>query len=130
MTQANPIGFEQAGLQAALDALSATQLDELDFGVIGVDADGAVQRYNSYESLAAGLAVSDVVGRPLFGTIAPCMNNFMIAQRFADAAATGQALDESLKYVLTFRMRPTPVLLRLLADPVRAIRYVCVQRRT
>jgi photoactive yellow protein len=129
MTQANPFGFEQAGLQAALDALSPAQLDELDFGVIGFDVDCNVQRYNSFESQAAGLALADVAGRHLFGAIAPCMNNFMVAQRFEDALASGQVLDQSLDYVLTFRMRPTAVRLRLLADPAQALRYVCVQRR-
>jgi hypothetical protein len=53
----------------------------------------------------------------------------MVAQRFEDAHADGTALDETIPYVLTLRMRPTKVRLRLLAQPGAAIRYVLVQRQ-
>jgi hypothetical protein len=56
------------------------------------------------------------------------MNNFMVAQRLQDALETGAALDESLDYVFTLRMRPVKVKLRLLAAPALAYRYVVVQR--
>jgi hypothetical protein len=56
------------------------------------------------------------------------MNNFMVAQRFEDAAAERAALDDTIAYVLTLRMRPTRVKLRLLSDPAREMRYVLVQR--
>ena len=58
------------------------------------------------------------------------MNNFMVAQRFADALASGTTLDAAIDYVLTLRMRPVKVKLRLLAAPGVAIRYVLVQRLT
>jgi hypothetical protein len=38
------------------------------------------------------------------------------------------ALDATLDYVLTLRMRPVKVGLRLLADPLLPMRYVLVQR--
>ena len=56
------------------------------------------------------------------------MNNFLVAQRFEDAAATGDALDATIDYVLTLRMRPVKVQLRLLAEPLATMRYVLVQR--
>jgi hypothetical protein len=56
------------------------------------------------------------------------MNNFMVAQRFDDAGADGTALDLTVPYVLTLRMRPTKVQLRLLAAPGARCRYVLVQR--
>jgi hypothetical protein len=68
------------------------------------------------------------VGHHLFTVVAPCMNNFMVAQRFEDALASGSALDVTLDYVLTLRMRPVKVKLRLLADSGCAHRYVLVQR--
>ena len=97
--------------------------------MIGIDAAGVVQRYNSAESTLAGLAKPRVLGHPLFTAVAPCMNNFMVAQRFEDAAAAAQALDVTLDYVLTLRMRPIKVRLRLLAEPGAALRFVLVQRR-
>lgn len=113
---------------AALDRFDEAALDALDFGVIGFDADGAVRRYNAFESQAAGLAPSRVVGFSLFTTVAPCMNNFLVAQRFEDAADRADALDATIDYVLTLRMRPVKVKLRLLAEPDSPMRYVLVQR--
>ena len=54
------------------------------------------------------------------------MNNFMVAQRFEDARTDGVALDATIDYVLTLRMRPAKVQMRLLASPNNAMRYVLV----
>lgn len=128
MTIATPT-FDAPGLAQLLDASSPEALDALDFGVIAFDADTIVQRYNATESQAAGLSPQRVIGEPLFTNVAPCMNNFMVAQRFEDAADQGSELDETIDYVLTLRMRPIKVKLRLLASPAGAHRYVLVQRR-
>ncbi|MBQ1762730.1 MAG: PAS domain-containing protein [Aquincola sp.] len=111
-------------LQQATDA----DLDTLDFGVIGFDAEGIVRRYNQFESRAAGLSPQRVLGHALFTVVAPCMNNYLVAQRFEDAAAQAVPLDDSIDYVLTLRMRPVKVKLRLLAAPGDALRYVLVHR--
>lgn len=121
------IAFEQPSLERTLDAMTNERLDQLDFGVIGFGADGRVCVYNRFESEAAGLARSTVVGRLLFDEVAPCMNNFMIAQRFVDAAVTGTPLDATIDYVLTLRMKPVRVALRLLAAP-GGRSYVLVRR--
>jgi len=128
MTTANP-SFDTRGLADLLDASSQEQLDTLEFGVIGFDADTIVQRYNAVESQAAGLSPQRVLGEPLFTNVAPCLNNFLVAQRFEDAADEGSELDDTIDYVLTLRMRPIKVKLRLLASPGGAHRYVLVQRR-
>ena len=120
--------FESPALLAALSALDETGIDALDFGVIAFDADTVVRRYNAFESQAAGLTSHRVVGHPLFTVVAPCMNNFMVAQRFEDAQVAHEPLDATLDYVLTLRMRPVKVRLRLLAAPAAALRYVLVQR--
>ena len=128
MSTAQAVSFSDLTLQGELDRCSNEELDRLDFGVIGIDATGVVQRYNSFESKAAGLSGQRVLGQPLFTVVAPCMNNFMVAQRFEDALATGSPLDTVVDYVLTLRMRPVKVKLRLLAVPEGATRYVLVQR--
>lgn len=122
------LSFNEATLLDRLDLLSDTELDELDFGVIGFDTEGVVQRYNAFESKAAGLSLSRVVGHALFTVVAPCMNNYLVAQRFEDAAAADETLDDIIPYVLTLRMRPVKVHLRLLARPAIAHRYVLVER--
>jgi len=115
-------------LDLRLSELDAADLDALGFGVIGFDSGGAVRRYNRFESAAAGLSPERVLGQNLFSVVAPCMNNFMVAQRFEDAQAGGAILDETIDYVLTLRMRPVKVRLRLLARPGAALRYVLVRR--
>jgi photoactive yellow protein len=128
MTSVSPT-FDDRGLAGLLDACNQDQLDALGFGVIGFDADSIVQRYNAVESQAAGLSPQRVIGEPLFTNVAPCLNNFMVAQRFEDAAADSSELDDTIDYVLTLRMRPVKVRLRLLASATSATRYVLVQRR-
>jgi len=121
--------FTAPGLLARLDQMGSEDLDRLDFGVIGFDAETNVSRYNSVEAEAAGLGAQRVLGQPLFTNVAPCLNNFMVAQRFEDAEDEGSTLDEAIDYVLTLRMRPVKVKLRLLAAPDSAVRYVLVQRK-
>lgn len=128
MTTTQALAFSDAALHPELDRLSDAELDELTLGVIGFDADTRVRRYNALESRLAGLSPQRVLGHPLFTTVAPCMNNFMVAERFADALAQSTVLDLTLDYVFTLRMRPTKVQLRLLAAPTAALRYVVVNR--
>jgi len=129
MNTQSALEFTQPGLLDRLLALDSAGLDTLEFGVIVFGADTVVCDYNALESKMAGLSKDRVIGLPLFTVVAPCMNNFMVAQRFEDATAAGQALDFTLDYVLTLRMRPVKVQLRLLADPGAERRFVLVNRR-
>jgi hypothetical protein len=52
------------------------------------------------------------------------MNNYLVSQRFQDA----EALDATIDYVLTFRMKPTPVLLRMLQRTRTARGYLLIKR--
>lgn len=115
--------FSSASL-AELEAASVDVLDDVPFGIIGFGSDGVVTRYNATESRMAGLSPEKVVGKHLFDVVAPCMNNFMVAQRFADEPS----LDDVIDYVLTLRMRPTAVKLRMLKGPAAERRYLLVQR--
>ena len=123
------LSFATPDLHTRLAHLAADDLDRLDFGVIGFDGDTHVCQYNRTESDAAGLTPPRVLGQPLFTNVAPCLNNFMVAQRFEDAEDEGTVLDATIDYVLTLRMRPVKVALRLLAAPDCAVRYVLVQRK-
>ena len=126
---ASDLAFCAPDLHARLAQLPEADLDRLDFGVIGFDGSTNVCLYNGVESEATGRAASRVLGQPLFTHVAPCLNNFMVAQRFEDAEVEGAVLDDTIDYVLTLRMRPVKVDLRLLAAPDSAIRYVLVRRK-
>jgi len=122
------IAFNEASIAGKLAAMGPGEFDALDFGVIGIDAQIVVRLYNEHESKSAGLARERVMGQQLFTAVAPCMNNYMVAQRFEDAANSGTRLDATIDYVLTLRMRPIKVQLRLIAEPEHALRYVLIAR--
>ncbi len=117
--------FDDADLLARLDALSVPELDAVPFGVIAFGPDDRVVGYNRFESERAGMSPSRVVGRHLFVDVAPCTNNYLVAQRYADEPH----LDEQLDYVFTFKMAPTPVRLRLLAEAGSPRRYLVIRSR-
>lgn len=120
------IAMNDADILNWLDHASDADLDAVAFGIIGFDQDGDVRRYNAYESRLSGLSPSRVLGYSLFTAVAPCMNNYLVASRFEDAAGAGKDLDHSMPYVFTLKMRPRKVLLRLVARAGREMRYVLV----
>jgi photoactive yellow protein len=99
-------------------------LDDLPFGVIGFGPDGIVSLYSAAESRMAGLSPDRVMGKHIFAAVAPCMNNYLVAQRFEDEPE----LDVTIDYVLTLKMRPTPVKLRMLKSDGASRRYLLIQR--
>ena len=115
--------FETVALRD-LDAMSEQERDALPYGVVGFVADTIVQTYNATEARLSGLDPATVIGVPFFEAVAQCMNNFMVAQRFEDEPE----LDDIVPYVLTLRMRPTKVRLRLLATAEILRRYVLIER--
>lgn len=114
--------FETVTLAELDDAGEAA--DGASFGIIGITPEGHVDVYNAAEAKLAGLSPGRVMGKHFFTAVAPCMNNFMVAQRMADESK----LDATIDYVLTLRMKPTPVKLRLLKHPAAARRYILIQR--
>ena len=116
--------FDDPAVFSRLEACIEEQLDALPFGVIAFSPEGLVTRYNLAESRGAGFTRERVIGRHLFVDVAPCMNNFLVAQRFEDEAE----LDVELDYTFTFRVRPTPVRLRLLKASGCTTRYILVLR--
>jgi len=117
------ITFETVSLRD-LEQMDDHGRDALPFGVVGFAADTIVQTYNATEARLSGLDPATVVGVPFFEAVGQCMNNFMVAQRFEDEPE----LDAVLPYVLTLRMRPTKVRLRLLATAESPRRYVLIER--
>ena len=107
-----------------LEGLGIEGRDRLTFGAIGFDRETIVDAYNAAEARLAGLDPARVLGLPLFDVVAQCMNNFMVAQRFEDEPE----LDATIPYVLTLRMRPTRVRMRLLASKDTPRRYILIER--
>ncbi|BCS33364.1 hypothetical protein TBR22_A25910 [Luteitalea sp. TBR-22] len=118
------MNFDDPSVLAQLDALSAEELDTLDFGVIRMREGGDVEAYNACESRMAGLSRERVLARNFFSDVAPCTNNYLIAERFLSEPE----LDATLDYVFTLRMKPSPVTLRLLRSAASPYMYLLVKR--
>ena len=118
------MNFEDTAGLARLEAMSAQALDDLVFGVVRMRADGEVVAYNAVESRMAGLSKERVLARNFFVDVAPCTNNFMVAERFISECE----LDATLDYVFSLRMKPTPVKLRLLKSASADHMYMLVKR--
>ena len=118
-----PLDFARSSIRE-IDGAAASTLDGLPFGVIGFGPDGHVETYSAAESRMAGLTPERVMGKHVFTAVAPCMNNYLVAQRFEDEIE----LDATIDYVLTLRMRATPVKLRLLKGADARMRYLLIQR--
>ena len=103
------IDFDAVDVAPRLLALGDDELDELPFGVIEMDLQGTVLRYNATESDYSGLPRERVVGRHFFREVAPCSNNRRVAHRYAQ-----EVLDETIAYTFALRMQPVPVTLRML----------------
>ena len=117
------MNFASPVVLSDLDAMTDSTLDELPFGIVGMLVDGEVTRYNHYEAKLAGLSRQKVVGSNFFVEVAPCTNNFIVAQRLLDEPA----IDEIISYVLTVRMRPTRVKMRLLKDQNHPTMYLFIK---
>lgn len=117
--------FDTPGLLGILDSLTPERFDELAFGLIVMDRHDVVVHYNAFESARAGLSPERVLGRNFFADVGPCTNNPLVAGRYHGAVD----LDEEFDYVFTFRMRVTPVRLRLLAGAASPRRYLALLPR-
>ena len=115
--------FDGDALLGELESRDLQSTDDLSFGLITMDRSGQVLWYNHHEATSTGFDAASVVGQPFFESVGPCMNNYLVAQRFADEPD----LDEFVDYIFTIKLAPTPVRLRLLAKAGSERQYLAVQ---
>ncbi len=113
--------FDDADILNWLDKKNETELDELDFGVVRMTHNNIVVAYNTAESKISGLDKSSTIGKNFFIQIAPCTNNFMVAEKYKE-----NEVDETLPYIFTHIVQPTKVFIRLLKNQVK-YQYLLVQ---
>jgi photoactive yellow protein len=119
------IRSDAPNLLDVLEGATPEVLDGLPFGVIGLDPNGLVERYNATEARAAGLLPARVIGRPFFSAVAPCMNNALFAGRFAGDADVDAVVD----YAFTLHMVLRRVRVRLLKRAGVRRAYLVVEPR-
>lgn len=120
-----PAAFTDPNLFDWLNTATAAEIDTLPFGVVGMTLDGTVGVYNVEEGKLAGLTPSRVIGRNFFTSVAPCTNNFMVAERYRSEPD----MDVVIDYVFTLRMAPKKVHLRLIRRSDAQQMYLVVERR-
>jgi photoactive yellow protein len=116
--------FKQEDLFEALEQYDAKDFNDFGYGVVRMDRSGGIKAYNSYNSDLASDANKDVIGQNFFTQVAPCTNNFMVAEKYNDF---GTELDETLDYILTYRVKPAQVTLRMLAKSSSENQYLLIR---
>ena len=85
-----------------IDSIGEKELDSLPYGVIQLDAQGTVLRYNSYEEGLSGLTRQKVVGKNFFKQIAPCTDMQEFYGRFREGGRSRRA---ALHFPLPLRVQ-------------------------
>ena len=101
--------FNDPAILSWLDSQSENAYDELPFGVVKMNYSGTITAYSSAQSVLSGISKENAIGKKFFTQVAPCTNNFMVAEKYSK-----DALDETLPYMFTYVTKPTPVELRLI----------------
>lgn len=101
--------FDNPTLPEWLDANSEQAYDTLPFGVVKMNYEGTVINYSKWQSELSGVTKENAKGKNFFTQVAPCTNNFMVAEKYKR-----DALDEIMPYMFTYITLPTPVELRLI----------------
>lgn len=117
-----------------IDERTDAELDAVHFGVIGLDPDGVVLRYNLYESRLARLDRNQVVGRNFFSEIAPCTRTDAFEGRFRKFVERGGLGDggakiERFEYVFDFRFGAQQVSIDIVRAGSADRYYLLINRR-
>lgn len=109
---------------------SDVELDLLPYGVICLEPDGVIVRYNRVEARFARLDRSLVMGKPFFGRIAPCTATPEFEGRFRSFVADPNAgARVKFPYVFNFRFGSQEVDVEIRRSRSPRHFYVCVGRR-
>lgn len=112
------------------DERSDAELDALPFGVIGLDEEGIVLRYNLYESRLARLDRNQVVGRRFFQEIAPCLGTEEFQRRYRGfVAAPEPRKGERFDFVFDFAFGAQHVVIEIVRAAGAPRYYLIVDRK-
>ncbi|TVR92130.1 MAG: hypothetical protein EA428_04265 [Spirochaetaceae bacterium] len=108
-----------------ISEMDDNELHDCSFGVIKMSKDAVVQAVNNAEIELTGLSRSAFIDKNFFTQVAPCTNNYMVAEKYRKF----DELDETIPYVFTYMMKPTPVHLRMLKSRAYDSQYLLVDRK-
>ena len=110
-----------------LDDLDDEALDELPYGVVGLDVDGRITRYNLAEARLARLDRQAVLGESFFVRVAPCTATDAFQGRVQRFLAGSDASD-AFAYFFDFRFGGQEVQVELTRGGRQAAVYLLINR--
>jgi photoactive yellow protein len=117
--------FEDVSLVDFLKKARPEELDQLPYGVVEFDDRNIIRNYNKTESGFSGLEKDSVLNRHVFTEVIPCMNNYLVALKFEEK----DEIDEVLPYILSFKVKPTMVDIRLIKCHGLGRNFIIIKRR-
>lgn len=113
-----------------LDEVPDSELDKLPFGVIALDRDGTILRYNLAESRLARLDRTDVLGKSFFREVAPCTQTPDFEGRFRSVVESGARDPVRFAYLFDFKFGAQEVDVEIVQAASTERFYVLINRRT
>lgn len=111
-----------------VDRMDDAELDELPFGVLCLDTNGTILRYNLAESTMARLDRNDVIGRDFFTEVAPCARTDAFEGRFRRHVQAGSQELVRFPYLFDFKFGAQHVDIELFSVPGSRRHYLLVNR--
>ena len=127
MSAYNQIKFDQDDIANTLAKMSDSDIDNLAFGVITLDADGNILKYNSMEGEITGRDPKAVIGKNFFTEVAPCTNTPEFYGKFKEGVKAGN-LNVMFEYIFDYKMAPTKVRVHMKTAPLGNSYWVLVKR--
>jgi len=122
------VKFEVKDLENAMSSLSDSEIDNLMFGAIELDAEGTILRYNIAESELTGRKPDEVIGRNFFNDVAPCTNSDEFSGRFFKGVETGE-FNAVFEYVFDYQMEPTKVRIIMIKSVSQDSYWLLIKRK-
>jgi len=120
-----PVTFDMLKVDERTDQ----ELDTLPFGVIGLDEDGTILRYNLYEAQFARLDRNQVLGRDFFKEVARCTRGEGFEGKFRRGVASGATGSFArFPFVFDFKFGTQEVLVEMVR-PANVPRYYLLINR-
>ena len=99
-------GSDDIGNQ--LSNMKDSEIENLAFGAIMLDAKGKILKYNKAEGEITGRNPSEVLGKNFFTQVAPCTNSKEFYGKFKAGVDSGN-LSTMFEYTFDYKMKPTKV---------------------
>ena len=109
-----------------ISSMGEKELDSLPYGVIQLDPQGTVLRYNAFEANLSGLTRQKVVGKNFFKQIAPCTDIKDFYGRFLEGMAA-RKLQCTFRFHFAFERNPGDVTISLFYNDTNKTTWVLVQ---